>query len=65
MNKSKRLKLGLGTVSVAAALAAVAAMLVIAAGASAAPPFKQCPAIGADPSCHTLIIVNAKGGFEA
>lgn len=61
MYKAKRLRISLGT----AVLAAVVAVLATAASASAGPPFTQCPAIGADPSCHTLIIVNAKGEFEA
>jgi hypothetical protein len=44
------------------------AMLVFASSASATPPtppFTQCPPVGLDTSCHTLIVVNSSGELEA
>lgn len=44
------------------------AMLVFASSASASPPtppFTQCPPVGLDTSCGTLIVVNAGGSLES
>lgn len=41
------------------------ALAAAAAAAAPTPPFKQCPPVGADTSCGTLIVVNASGGVEA
>src|SRR3954447_6587175 len=43
--------------------AAVGVWSASAFAAAPTPPFGQCPAVGADPSCGILIVVNPGGGL--
>src|SRR3954471_21976775 len=44
-------------------VAATALWAIPAMGATPAPPFTQCPAVGLDTSCGVLIVVNPGGGL--
>ncbi len=48
-------------VALAACLASIQATATPASAAPPSAPYTQCPAIGADTSCETLIVINANG----
>jgi hypothetical protein len=62
----ERLRSIIVTTSVVAAGAVLALAPVATASAAAlpAPPFTQCPAIGASPTCEILLVVNANGSIS-
>jgi hypothetical protein len=57
--------LTLARLMVVGAVVTAGLFAVSAASASTSPPFTQCPAVGADTSCETLIVINSSGSLEA
>ncbi len=49
----------------AVGVAGIASLVLASSAAAASPPFKECPAVGADTSCEVLLVISPEGKLEA